>query len=75
MSIVVELYNPLVAHVTSVREIFQTYEDAAKETFIDCNKISEFKNKKSKQKNILMNPVIQDIHLIAKTILKLIRFM
>jgi len=47
---VVELYNSLVAYVKSVREIFQTYKDAAKEKFIDCNKIPEFENKQGKRK-------------------------
>lgn len=50
LSTVVELYNSLVAYVKSVREMFQTYEDAAKEKFIDCDKIPEFENKKRKQK-------------------------
>ncbi|XP_065662868.1 uncharacterized protein LOC136085485 [Hydra vulgaris] len=50
LSTVVELYNSLVAFVKSVREMFQTYEDAAKEKFIDCNKIPEFENKQRKRK-------------------------
>jgi len=35
LSTVVELYNSLVANTKSVREIFQIYEDGAKEKFID----------------------------------------
>ncbi|KAF0714401.1 zinc finger MYM-type protein 1-like, partial [Aphis craccivora] len=50
LSTVVELYNSLVAYVKSVREMFQTYEDAAKEKFIDCNKIPEFENKLRRRK-------------------------
>ncbi|XP_050059838.1 uncharacterized protein LOC114132255 [Aphis gossypii] len=50
LSTVVELYNTLVAYVKSVREMFQTYEDAAKEKFIDCDKIPEFENKQRKRK-------------------------
>ncbi|KAL4141603.1 hypothetical protein QTP88_004219 [Uroleucon formosanum] len=50
LSTVVELYNSLVSYVKSVREMFQTYYDAAKEKFIDCNKIPEFENKQRKRK-------------------------
>ncbi|KAL4089440.1 hypothetical protein QTP88_024475 [Uroleucon formosanum] len=50
LSTVVELYNSLFSYVKSVREMFQTYYDAAKEKFIDCNKIPEFENKQRKRK-------------------------
>jgi len=50
LSTVVELYNSSVAYAKSLQEMFRTCEDAAKEKFVDCDRIPEFENKQGKRK-------------------------